>query len=579
MDSSWPPEFVCPISGSLIVDPVIVASGQTYERRCIEACLQLGMSHCIIYGTPLDPHFIVPNIAAKAAIANLLRARGLRVREPPSVEAAAALAKRLVVVGEELAQESTREGVGVDVEEAERKRGGDYGEEMMARMSLRGENKGGGYGHGYGGGAGRRYPEAQQSLGYGGTGVGARYSHTVGGGGGGGGGGGAPPMALRHSHTASAARYSHSASGLTLREAETAQSPLRPPLLLATQPSSYAASDPETPPSLPLSSLDSLIAALENPTQHDKESAALHLRHLTRSSPQNRLALCLPDLIHALLPLLQSPHPPLQINSAAALVNLSLEKQNKVAIVRSGAIPCLVHLLKHGVPEAQEHAAGAIFSLSLIEENKHSIGVLGAIPPLIQILRSGPPAARPDAALALYHLSLLHSNRAKLVKEGAVPILLNFAQAEDKPDVACRSLFTLSNIAAMPEGRAALIELDAISKLVKLLAVRQKGRKPNRNEAEIPEQAAAVLLLLSKGNLRFKSLAMHGGARELLTELADSGTPRAREKALALLAIMKESPPDPDDPDNSDSDSNLSRHYMKRALARTDGIHMNSSGF
>jgi len=35
-NSQWPTEFICPFSMAPMADPVIVSSGQSYERRCIE---------------------------------------------------------------------------------------------------------------------------------------------------------------------------------------------------------------------------------------------------------------------------------------------------------------------------------------------------------------------------------------------------------------------------------------------------------------------------------------------------------------------------------------------------------------
>lgn len=363
-------------------------------------------------------------------------------------------------------------------------------------------------------------------------------------------------------------RYSHSASGEALLKTSYGRGELPPNLV--TKPSSYSTEAP-TPlvASLSLSySTTSLVEKLQDPLLEVQEAAVIELRQRTRMSAENRVSLCCPDLIHALLPHLKSDSSVVQINGVAALVNLSLEKQNKVMIVRSGAVPYLVEILKRGFPEAQEHAAGAIFSLALADENKDPIGVLNAIPPLVRLLHSGPPGSRQDAAMALYQLSLFQTNRSKLVKVGAVPILLDLAESKDRPDLASRVLLIVCNVAAIPEGRATLLEHDAITTLVNLLAV--------RSNKHIPEQAAAALLLLSKGNRRFKTMALGVGAQELLTVLADVGTARAREKALALLAIMKESSSGTDD---LETEEMLSRQYLRRNKGRVDGVHMNSSAF
>lgn len=58
----------------------------------------------------------------------------------------------------------------------------------------------------------------------------------------------------------------------------------------------------------------------------------------------------------------------------------------------------------------------------------------------------------------------------------------------------------------------------------------------------VREHAAAALLQLSHNNLRFKTQALQRGAIEPLVALQETGSQRARDKATALLRILKESP-------------------------------------
>eukprot|EP00250_Pteridium_aquilinum_P015507 c22624_g1_i1 orf=941-3013(+) len=685
--SNFPTEFICPISRSVMADPVIVSSGQTYERRCIEAWMDLGQSWCVKQSIPLDRNLMISNTGLKAAITNMVKSKGMRtLPSPPSPELAFALARRLIqeltqpnagaqepwcsdsegedefgfdeekdapvrqilvenlINEEEVEEEHVEDGrmeSATVADERRRKMSSSFHPadahieasaiaderrrsnlksssslhpadadmeslaisderrrnylksssslpplnahvEVLARADeMRGNylksssglhpanaNHGGvtraavnpddrssegldlsravsecsrgGPSDAYFEGFGRSRAAGQRSGGGPSDGHG-RYSNLV--------------------------RYSHSSSGETLLEASRGLHELPPHL--ATKPSSYSSSEgPHS--SSPLSSsstADPLVKRLKSEKREEQEAAVADLRQLTRA-PENRLPLCHIEIIQALLPLFKSKNPNIQVNAVAALVNLSLEKPNKITIVRAGAVRFLIDVLNNGVPEAQEHAAGAAFSLAIADENKHSMGVLNVIPPLIQLVNAGPPGSRQDAAMALYHLSLLQANKTKLVKHGAVPILLNLAQSRDRPDMASRSLVILSNVASIPEGKAMLLQLNAITILVKLLAI-----QGNRSAAAIPEQAAAVLVLLAMGNLRFKSVALNAGAQELLTALCENGTIRAREKALALLAIMKESSSGPDE---LDADSVLSRQYRRM---RVDGGSANSSAF
>lgn len=336
-----------------------------------------------------------------------------------------------------------------------------------------------------------------------------------------------------HSHSARHVRVSESSSG-SLRD-------ISVPFPLVTKPCSFSSQSPETQEMNEVSCDSELVAKLAARLGQshalEQEDAASDLRKQTRTNSETRISLCHPKLLSALLPLLTSRYSGVQINAVAALVNISLEKENKVSVVRAGAVPCLIDVLKSGHPEAQEHAAGGIFSLALSDENKIVIGVLGAIPPLLRVLRSNEERGKQDAAMALYHLSFAPSNRSKLVKLGAVPILLGLAQ-DERSKVGSKALTTLCNIVAISEGREALLDANAVATLVDILAKHQKNRSTASQEMQ--EQTVAVLLLLSQNNLRFVSLAMQAGAEDLLVSLCENGSTRAKEKASALLNIIRE---------------------------------------
>ncbi|KAJ6370106.1 hypothetical protein OIU76_028387 [Salix suchowensis] len=52
--SEIPVEFLCPVSGTLMKDPVIVSSGHTFERACVQACNTLGFIPTLMDGTVPD---------------------------------------------------------------------------------------------------------------------------------------------------------------------------------------------------------------------------------------------------------------------------------------------------------------------------------------------------------------------------------------------------------------------------------------------------------------------------------------------------------------------------------------------
>ncbi|KAL3690101.1 hypothetical protein R1sor_016410 [Riccia sorocarpa] len=324
-------------------------------------------------------------------------------------------------------------------------------------------------------------------------------------------------------------------------------SPSQMPLQLTQLPAFYGDAGASAPGegNLEDDAIETLIFKLGHKPVKEQEEAVVELRRITRISARHRLDLCNERVFTPLLQLMQSPYPKLQINSVAAVMNLSLESENKLKVARFEAIPYLIDVLKSGLAEAQEHAAGAIFSLALNDDNKMAIGVLGAIPPLIHLLTTNHQGARLDAAMALYHLSLTQMNCSKLIRAGGVETLLSIVKDETS-DVVSRALPILCNISRMQDGRVALAEKDAVRILVNLLTKGNEdgsssGEGQQRvNWAEVREHAAAALLLLSQHNFRFRAQASQAGALAGLQRLEVDGTPRAREKAAALLEILRE---------------------------------------
>ncbi|KAG2318849.1 hypothetical protein Bca52824_012062 [Brassica carinata] len=79
-----PEELRCPISLQLMCDPVIIASGQTYERVCIEKWLSDGHNSCPKTQQRLSHLSLTPNYCVKGLIASWCEQNGVAVpTEPP----------------------------------------------------------------------------------------------------------------------------------------------------------------------------------------------------------------------------------------------------------------------------------------------------------------------------------------------------------------------------------------------------------------------------------------------------------------------------------------------------------------
>ncbi|KAI4322147.1 hypothetical protein L6164_021867 [Bauhinia variegata] len=79
-----PDDFRCPISLELMKDPVIVSTGQTYERSCIEKWLEAGNGTCPKTQQTLASTVLTPNYVLRSLIAQWCETNGIEPPKRPS---------------------------------------------------------------------------------------------------------------------------------------------------------------------------------------------------------------------------------------------------------------------------------------------------------------------------------------------------------------------------------------------------------------------------------------------------------------------------------------------------------------
>lgn len=77
-----PADFCCPLSLKLMSDPVIVATGQTYERAFIRKWLEQGLIVCPKTRQTLSHVNLIPNYTVKALIANWCESNNIKLPDP-----------------------------------------------------------------------------------------------------------------------------------------------------------------------------------------------------------------------------------------------------------------------------------------------------------------------------------------------------------------------------------------------------------------------------------------------------------------------------------------------------------------
>lgn len=274
--------------------------------------------------------------------------------------------------------------------------------------------------------------------------------------------------------------------------------------------------------------VNKLIEDLHSPCDEAQTKAAEELRLLSKHNVENRIMIGQCGAIAPLLSLLYSEVKITQEHAVTALLNLSISEDNKALIVEAGAIEPLIHVLKTGNDGAKENSAAALFSLSVIEHYKATIGQSGAVKSLVDLLGSGTLRGQKDAATALFNLSICHENKARIVQAGAVKHLVQLM--DHSAGMVDKAVALLANLSTIAEGRLAIAREGAIPLLVEFVdSGSQRGK----------ENAASILLQLCLHNTKFCTLVLQEGAVPPLVALSQSGTPRAKEKAQQLLSHFR----------------------------------------
>nr|GMC53981.1 U-box domain-containing protein 14 [Ipomoea batatas] len=275
--------------------------------------------------------------------------------------------------------------------------------------------------------------------------------------------------------------------------------------------------------------IDALLQKLANGNPEQQRAAAGELRLLAKRNADNRVCIAEAGAIPLLVELLSSSDSRTQEHAVTALLNLSINEANKGTIVNAGAIPDIVDVLRNGSPEARENAAATLFSLSVVDENKVAIGAAGAIPALIDLLCHGTPRGKKDAATAIFNLSIYQGNKVRAVRAGIVPPLMRLLK-DPGGGMMDESLAILAILASHQEGKAAISQAEPLPALVEVI---RTGSPRNR------ENAAAVLWSLCAGDIQNLKAARDLGAEEVLKELSENGTDRAKRKAGSVLELLQ----------------------------------------
>ncbi|KAF5945993.1 hypothetical protein HYC85_016221 [Camellia sinensis] len=568
-----PADFCCPLSLELMTDPVIVASGQTYERASIRKWIDLGLIVCPKTRQTLTHTNLIPNYTVKQLIANWCETNNVKLPDPMksmSLNQPSLLAHAENIASKDphilphsrsnqhMSPESTR-STGSPRKNLISSSGGH--QEGTSPSHPRSSSDGNGHGLDIDRLSVNSSVDRLANSGELGLESGSQ-----------------PPISpsrtelssacvaderLSHGHNRTAAAssalssanisqgmladgndvsspataYNSDTSGELPSEPQAASTLTTPqrqrevPLRLETRSRSQSmwrrperwfvpriVSSPAIETRADLSEVQSQVRRLAEDLRSTsidaQRNASAELRLLAKHNMDNRIAIASCGAI--------------SLKCRYCTSQLINNDNNKTVIANANAIEPLIHVLETGSPVARENSAATLFSLSVIEDNKVTIGRSGAIKPLVDLLGNGTPRGKKDAATALFNLSIFHENKTRIVQAGAVKYLVEMM--DPAAGMVDKAVAVLANLATIQEGKIAIGQEGAIPVLVEVIEL---------GSARGKENAAAALLQLCTNSNRFCSLVISEGVVPPLVALSQSGTPRAKEKAQALLSFFR----------------------------------------
>lgn len=509
-----PSYFRCPLSLELMLYPVIVASGQTFERSFIQKWLDNGLRTCPKTRQTLAHTNLIPNFTVKALIANWCEDNNIRLHDYVQPNGILTHLVSSISLEDFSPSNSFRGSMHRDSISRSSVECMDQPEQQRNEISFACAGEESCLVSHHKTIVEKVPPQScthsrTESLSSAITDISSKYDEKV--------------CLLEATHPSSSPpkKETSMSSWLSLNQIRVSQND-------GNHRSNCLVPDTSSDDLTTASHVNELIEDLKGHSPELQIAAASELRRLTKHNMENRVLIAKCGAITPLLCLLTSKVKKVQENAVTALLNLSINNSNKITIAEAGAIEPLIHVVESGSTEAQENSAATLFSLSVLEEYKAKIGRSGAVKALVNLLASGSLRGKKDAATALFNLSIFHENKARIVLAGAIKYLVELM--DPSTGMVDKSVALLANLSTIPEGRTAIAQEDGIPLLVETVEVgTQRGK----------ENAASALFQMCINSPKYCSLVLQEGAVPPLVALSQFGTPRAKEKAQQILSHFR----------------------------------------
>ncbi|XP_021720150.1 U-box domain-containing protein 9-like [Chenopodium quinoa] len=348
--SSCPSEFRCPLSKQLMRDPVIISTGQTYDRPFIQKWLKAGHRVCPITQQVLSHSLLTTNFLVREMINQWCESRG--IENPETVG----------YVNEEGATEADRDYFSALLDKMSKS----IGEQKAAAKELRLLTK--------------RMPSFRALFG--------ESTEAI-------------PRLLKPL-TQRRGSFSSGSNEMTLPDL---QEDLITTLLNISIHDSNKKVVAESPMVITI-----LVDALQCGTPETRSNAAAALFTLS-ALDSNKVLIGKSGALKPLIELLDEGHPMAVKDAASAIFNLCIIKENKTMVVREGAVQVIFKKIKNGV--LIDELLAILAMLSTHQRAVEELSDLGAVPCLLSIMRESSCARNRENCIAILY-TICVNDRSKL---------------------------------------------------------------------------------------------------------------------------------------------------------------------
>lgn len=374
-----PDEFRCPISLELMKDPVIVATGQTYERSCIQKWIDSGHRTCPKTQQMLPHSVLTPNYVLRSLIAQWCETNGVELpKRSSSSRSGKACGSMLDNSGDRATVDVLLQKLSSGTPEDQRAAAGEL--RLLAKRN-----------------ADNRICIAEA---------------------------GAIPLLVNLLSTPDARTQEHAVTALLNlsiyenNKGAIVMSGAIIPIVEVLKNGSMEARENAAATLFSLSVVDenkitigasgaipALVGLLCEGSQRGKKDAATALFNLSIYQG-NKARAVRAGVVSPLMQLLVDPNAGMVDEALAILAILASHQEGKIAIGNADAIPILVDLIRTGSSRNRENAAAVLLALCT-SDPMHLVAAreLGAYEPLSDLVQNGTARAKRKAASLLEHMS------------------------------------------------------------------------------------------------------------------------------------------------------------------------------